>query len=136
MLEKAIEIESDADTYNSLGLMHYYLGNQDKALESLKAEKRCAALCVLAPQRLLPDTGKLWPVCQCQNDAFAGAADTLLVLEEEKNLITLNATGKDIESQKYEVEFDKTDFSWSIKENNPFPFLTPEQRDIIELLKK
>ena len=35
VLERAIEIEAEAETYNSLGLMHYYLGNQDKAVEFL-----------------------------------------------------------------------------------------------------
>ncbi len=35
VLERAIEIEAESDTYNSLGLMHYYLGNHDKAVESL-----------------------------------------------------------------------------------------------------
>ena len=34
-LERAIAIEPRGNTYNSHGLMHYYLGNQDKAIESL-----------------------------------------------------------------------------------------------------
>lgn len=33
-LESAIEIEPRANTYSSLGLMHYYLGRKDEAIES------------------------------------------------------------------------------------------------------
>ena len=34
-LDRAVAIEPRGNTYNSHGLMHYYLGNQDKAIESL-----------------------------------------------------------------------------------------------------
>lgn len=67
---------------------------------------------------------------------MTGAADTVWVLTEDKRYFKLEVQGKDIETRSLQLDFDKETFIWSDKGINPSFYMTPEQKQIYDLLKK
>lgn len=67
---------------------------------------------------------------------MTGAADTVWVLTEDKRYFKLEVQGKDIETRSLQLDFDKDTFIWSDKGTNPSFYMTPEQKEIYDLLKK
>ena len=66
---------------------------------------------------------------------ITAAADTLIVLEKNKNVVNLHVRGRDVEEDKLELKFDSQTLSWMLVGNAGKYSLTAERKEIVDLLR-
>ena len=66
---------------------------------------------------------------------ITGAADTIWVLDENGRYFNLEIEGKDIERRNLQIDFDGDSYLWSLVGYDNAIYLTPEQKEIYQLLK-
>jgi RecA-family ATPase len=66
---------------------------------------------------------------------ITAAADTLIVLEKNKNVVNLHVRGRDVEEDKLELTFDSKTLSWMLVGDAGEYSLTGERKEIVDLLR-
>jgi len=67
---------------------------------------------------------------------ITAAADTLIVLEKNKNVVNLHVRGRDVEEAELALEFDSKTLSWILDDDALKYPLTPEKKAIYKLLEE
>ena len=66
---------------------------------------------------------------------FTAAADTVWILNEDGRYHKLEIEGKDIEKRNLQLDFDGETYLWSLIGYDNTTYMTPEQKEIYNLLK-
>ncbi len=66
---------------------------------------------------------------------ITAAADTIIVLEKNKNGVNLHVRGRDVEEDELELEVDSTTLSWMLVGDAGEYSLTPERNGIVTLIR-
>lgn len=121
-----------AITLSSSKFKNQYIEEYEIATELQKfaIEKKICILCTHHTTK--GESDNIFNLIQGSVGLTAGF-DTLFVINKEKQNTFLHSTGRDIESNKFAVEFNKESFKWKILDYRPSIDTTPEREDIIEL---